>query len=248
MNSEPDFFTDLDALSREHTERIVSDDIRARMEADIWREREVRAAGQSIRTYAERYYMNAPVERTPPPMDARPGYRLTERDVWRMLTQAHLDWSRGVNRETEQAVIRALAQIFTRLGMGDQRIGDTGLDEALQQVDRRIEDLKRHAAELREFPQRHVAPPAQRPEYREVIVDSNPDAHNHHVQFKILNIDDEVVDASEWVLERQAGGTEQAFQHRVLERQTKGEDVFLRRYNRCAHVNLTVQVDREDDI
>ncbi len=236
MNNEPDFFADLEHM-RQAQERI---------EAGIWREREARAASQSIRTQAERYYMNAPVERTPPPMDARPGYRLTERDVWRMLTQAHHDWSRGVNPETERAVIRALAQIFTRLGMGDQRISETGLDAALQQVDQRIEDLKRHAAELREFPQRHVA--AQQPQYREFIVDSNPDAHNHHVQFKILNIDDEVVDASEWVLERQASGTYQNFMVRVLERQTRGEDVFLRRYNRCAHVNLTVQVDREDDL
>jgi hypothetical protein len=148
---------------------------------------------------------------------------------------------------SDERLALILANVFNRLGLGHLRVSQVGLEDALEQAYRRIDQIlnenRRQAGEMREL---RRAQPAPVVEYRNIVVDSHPAAHDHHVQFKILDTEDRVLDASEWVLSSGANALEAQYRTKMLDLQMDGRDVFLRRYNRCNHVNLTVQVDREE--
>lgn len=135
--------------------------------------------------------------------------------------------------ETQRRVTAALGAILVHLGLGDVRVDEVGLAPVLQRAERRLLDLKARA---------------DRPaEVREVYLDSHPNAHDHHVQFRVLNVDDEVLYSSRWVLQYQSSAEKEATHETLRTLQMGGEDVFLRTYVRCQHLNMTTLVEREDD-
>jgi hypothetical protein len=151
-----------------------------------------------------------------------------------------------MNRRQHQAALRerleryqmvgVLGRLLTRLDLGDVPADDADLNDLLERADARVAALVAENQRTAAIERVEVALAKQEVANR-----------SHHVQFRILDTDDRVLATTMWVYENEAQATEGEIRARMLAFQTEGKDVFLKRYHRCGHVNLTTQVDREWD-
>lgn len=145
-------------------------------------------------------------------------------------------WGELVSAESREAIRDSarLGLILMELGLGNVVVtAGMDLDEILEQIHNAVRKLKQKKdGEIRT-------------EILEVVVPTDPVVHGHHVQYRLVDTDDRVVDQTEWVPESTKSVAMTEIVHKRGVAQLEGKDVFIQQYNRCNHVNLTTVVERE---
>jgi hypothetical protein len=144
----------------------------------------------------------------------------------------------------KRVVVGLLGPVAMALGWGSEP-GDQepevlvyNIVQAVLSQKQQIENLE---VELRAF---------RREEARQRDRQADPELYQlHDLQFRILNINDEVVWSGEWKVDGNDGLQRLAAASRLIEMRDNGTDFGMRieRYQRCRWVNLTTQAHDEPD-
>lgn len=136
-----------------------------------------------------------------------------------------------------RVLVGLLGPIAMSLGLG-RLPGDTNVADLIAQIGERIDRLKQ--SQVSALSALHE----ERNGSREIRA-----YQLHDQQFRILNIDDEVVWSSEWKVAGEDGLQHLAAVNRMFEMKQHGTDfgMHVERYQRCRWVNLTTQAHDEPE-
>lgn len=136
-----------------------------------------------------------------------------------------------------RVLVGLLGPIAMLLHLGD-RSGDTDAAELIGDIVQQINVLK--TAQVDALMQLH--------ELRNGMVAPKP-YQGHDQQYRVLNIDDEVVWSGEWQVAGENGLQKLAAANAINEMRIRGTDfgMHIERYQRCRWVNLTTQAHDEPE-
>jgi hypothetical protein len=142
----------------------------------------------------------------------------------------------NVSAESREALRDSawLPRILMELGQGHLNVDALSPDDLLRAVYYEVQALKQRKDGSHTVTEQIV------------VVHSDANAHGHHIQYRIIDMDDGVHESSEWLeLNGREGDVLREIQSHLTDYQLQGLDVRIEEYRRCNHVNLTSRVERE---
>lgn len=162
------------------------------------------------------------------------------------LEQVDIDQINAIveNRRVHSAFGAVLQELGLGGESGDQDFKATMAKAvlAIRKIKEEFRALKAHTESLALTLRRMNESLEQTPQDR---VDMRAE-HGHDTQWRILSMDDEVLETSEWIEGGDAWEAKEALREHLSDWQLQGKDVYLAEYHRCRWVNVTTKKDREN--